>query len=262
MSNDNGGGGHILTETAEGICRIRINRPEKKNALTIAMYEAIVAAMKDAEANPAVRVILFQGNGSCFTAGNDVMDFINAPPADESSPVFQFLQALVAAEKVLVAGVHGAAVGIGTTMLLHCDYVVAATSSKLHLPFVNLGLCPEAGASFLLPLLVGYQRASELLLLGEPFDADRAHALGLVNQVCEEADLTETAMKYAKAFAAKPPAALRASKSLLKHGYQQAVMRAISKEGKEFLQRLSSPEAAEAFQAFAERRKPDFSQFT
>ena len=252
---------NILTESKDGVARIEINRPEKKNALTAAMYQAMADAIHAAEADAGVRVVLIHGKTDLFTAGNDLQDFLDNPPRDDKRPVFQFLYAISQAKKPLVAAVAGAAVGIGTTMLLHCDLVYAAPNARLQLPFVNLGLVPEAGSSLLLPALVGYQRAAELLLLGEPFDAHRAKEMGLVTAVVPADALLDTAMAQAKKLAGKPAASLRLAKQLMKQGQAAAVAQQIRLESGHFGERLASPEAKEAFSAFLEKRKPDFSRF-
>lgn len=252
---------NILTETKDGIARIEIDRPEKKNALTAAMYQAMADAIKAAEADGKVRVLLIHGKADLFTAGNDLQDFLDNPPRDDNRPVFQFLYGISQAQKPIVAAVAGAAVGIGTTMLLHCDLVYAAPNARLQLPFVNLGLVPEAGSSLLLPALVGYQRAAELLLLGEPFSAQKAREIGLVTEVVPEEQLFDTALAQAKKLAAKPAASLRLTKQLMKQGRAEAVAQRIKLESDHFGERLNSPEAKEAFSAFLEKRKPDFGQF-
>jgi enoyl-CoA hydratase/carnithine racemase len=251
----------ILTETRDGILRIEINRPDKKNALTAAMYQAMADAIRLAEADGKVRVVLIHGKTDLFTAGNDLQDFLDNPPRDENRPVFQFLYGISQAQKPIVAAVAGPAVGVGTTMLLHCDLVYAAPNARLQLPFVNLGLVPEAGSSLLLPALIGYQRAAELLLLGEPFTAQKAKEIGLVTDVVPEDQLFDTAMVQAKKLAAKPAASLRLTKRLMKQGQMAAVAQQIKLESAQFGERLSSPEAKEAFSAFLEKRKPDFSKF-
>ena len=251
----------IQCDCREHILRITINRPEKMNALTAAMYDAFANAILAADGDPEVRVILIEGTGGCFTSGNDLHDFATSPPAGEESPVFRFLQAISGAQKPIVAAVLGPAVGVGTTMLLHCDLVCAGERARFELPFVNLGLCPEAAASLLLPQLAGHQRAAELLLLGEPFGADRAQEIGLVNAVLPDGEVLQQAYALARNLAQKPPASVRLSKSLLKRGGQRAVAETIAEEGRHFLQRLSSPEAQEAFAAFFEKRRPDFSGF-
>jgi enoyl-CoA hydratase/carnithine racemase len=251
----------IITENCDGILRIEINRPDKKNALTSAMYQAMADAIKLAETDGKVRVMLIHGKPDLFTAGNDLQDFLDNPPRDDNRPVFQFLYGISQAQKPIVAAVAGVAVGIGTTMLLHCDLVYATTNARLQLPFVNLGLVPEAGSSLLLPALIGYQRAAELMLLGEPFTAQQAKEIGLVTQVLPEEQLFETAMAQAKKLAGKPAASLRLTKRLMKQGRADAVATRIKLESDHFGERLASPEAKEAFSAFLEKRKPDFSRF-
>jgi enoyl-CoA hydratase/carnithine racemase len=251
----------IITENRDGILRIEINRPEKKNALTAAMYQAMADAIKAAEADAKVRVLLIHGKADLFTAGNDLQDFLDNPPRDDNRPVFQFLYGISQAQKPIVAAVAGAAVGIGTTMLLHCDLVYAAPNARLQLPFVNLGLVPEAASSLLLPALAGYQRAAELLLLGEPFSAQKAKDIGLVTEVVPEDRLFDTAMAQAKKLAGKPAASLRLTKRLIKQGQAEAVAQRIKLESDHFGERLNSPEAKEAFSAFLEKRQPDFGRF-
>ena len=252
---------HIITESRDGILRIEIDRPDKKNALTAAMYQAMADAIKAAEADHKVRVLLIHGKADLFTAGNDLQDFLDNPPRDDNQPVFQFLYAISQAQKPVVAAVAGAAVGIGTTMLLHCDLVYAAPNARLQLPFVNLGLVPEAASSLLLPALIGYQRAAELLLLGESFSAQKAKEIGLVTEVVPEDQLFDTAMAQAKKLAGKPAASLRLTKRLMKQGQMAAVAQRIKLESDHFGERLASPEAKEAFAAFLEKRKPDFGRF-
>ncbi len=252
----------ILTKSDQGVMQIEIHRPEKKNALTVAMYTALTEALKQAEQNTDVRVMLLTGGMECFTSGNDLKDFMEHPPKDESSPVFRFLKAISQAEKPLIAVVNGPAVGIGTTLLLHCDLVYAGSLAVFQLPFVNLGLCPEAGSSLLLPQRLGHLRAAEWLLLGEPFGAAKAREFGLINEVYENTQVLEQALVRARRIAAQPPAALRLTKALLKQSNAQTVGEVIQLEGQHFIECLRSPEAQEALQAFLERRKPDFSQFT
>ncbi len=252
---------HVITENRDGILRIEINRPEKKNALTAAMYQAMADAIRLAEQDSKVRVLLIQGKADVFTAGNDLQDFLDNAPRDDDRPVFQFLYGISQAQKPIVAAVAGAAVGIGTTMLLHCDLVYAAPNARLQLPFVNLGLVPEAASSLLLPALAGYQRAAELLLLGEPFSAQTAKEIGLVTEVVPQDRLFATAMDQAKKLAAKPAASLRLTKRLMKQGQLAAVAQRIKLESDHFGERLASPEAKEAFSAFLEKRKPDFGRF-
>lgn len=252
--------GQVLVERSDGILQITMNRPEKKNALTMAMYEAMTAAMAEAAAASAVRVIVIAGNEACFTAGNDLGDFLNNPPAGHDSPVFRFLQALVGAEKPVMAVVHGPAVGIGTTMLLHCDLVYASASARFQLPFVSLGLSPEAASSLLMPMLVGQRRAAELLLLGDSIDADAALQWGLVNAVRSDRELDGFARRKAEQLAAQPPSAVQLSKALMKRAMRPAIEETMAEEGRHFMARLRSPEAREAMQAFFERRPADFSR--
>jgi enoyl-CoA hydratase/carnithine racemase len=251
----------ISCDFREHILHLAIDRPAKMNALSPAMYGALAEAIVHADGEPEIRVILIEGSGACFTSGNDLNDFVDSPPAGEESPVFRFLQAISTAEKPIVAAVSGPAVGIGTTMLLHCDLVCAGEGARFELPFVNLGLCPEAACSLLLPHLAGYQRAAELLLLGEPFGAERAREIGLVNAVFPDGELFEQALALARKLARRPPASVRLTKELLKKAGRRAVAETMAEEGRHFLQRLSSPEAREAFAAFFERRRPDFSRF-
>lgn len=252
---------HILTENRDRVCCITINRPEKKNALTLSMYAALGRALDDADADEAVRVVYLTGAGDGFCSGNDVMDFLMSPPEDEAAPAFAFLRALCEARKPLVAAVSGPAIGVGVTMLLHCDLVYAAENARFRMPFTSLGLCPEAGSSLLIPRLVGHQRAAQYLLLGEEFNAATAHGFGLVNGVCPAESLHETAWAAVTRLAELPPNAVRTTKALLKKGYADQLRDTILDEGALFMQCLRSPETAEALQAFLQRRKPDFSAF-
>ena len=251
----------VLVELQDRILRITMNRPEKKNALSQAMYTTMTEALHRADEDDAVRVVLLTGVGNSFTSGNDVLDFMNAPPVDESSPVFGFLKAITHLRKPMVAAVNGIAVGIGTTVLLHCDLAYAAESAVFQMPFVNLGLCPEAGSSLLLTQYLGLRKASELILLGDKFNAQTALDCGLVNAIVPDGDLNATAMERAHKLAAQPPASVRISKALLKQANHAALQHAMTEEGRHFAERLVSMEAAEAFTAFIERRKPDFSSF-
>jgi enoyl-CoA hydratase/carnithine racemase len=247
---------------ADGICAIEFNRPDKKNAITAAMYQAMAEALCAAEADASVRAILFSGAGGIFTAGNDLEDFMKQPPSGESSPVFRFMDALRDASRPVVAAVGGAAVGVGTTLLLHCDLVYASEQAKFSMPFVQLGLCPEFASSLLLPRLAGYQRAAEKLLLGEAFSAQEAHEMGLVNRVLPADDLMDFARAQAARLAALPASSVRATKQLMKQGAAQEVRAQMAEEGRHFGRMLAAPEAKEAFTAFFEKRKPDFSRFS
>ena len=243
----------------DGVFEIRLNRPEKKNALTVAMYAAMADALAEAEQDPAVRVVLFTGAGDAFCAGNDLNDFIARPPSSPDAPVFRFLRGIADASKVLVAAVHGPAIGIGTTLLLHCDLVVAGKGTRLAVPFVNLGLVPEAASSLLLPRLIGHQRAAELFLLGDSFDAATAQAFGLVNRVVEDADVAVAARDLARQVAGKAPGAVRLIKKLMKSN-STTVAERMTEEAHDFGAQLASTELREAVTAFFEKRAPDFSK--
>jgi enoyl-CoA hydratase/carnithine racemase len=251
----------IRTETADGVLTLTFDRLDRKNAITAAMYQTLVDALVAAETDPAIRVIVLAGHESVFTAGNDLEDFMKNPPKDESAPVHQFLKAISRATKPLIASVSGAAVGVGTTMLLHCDLVYASETAKLSMPFAQLGLCPEAGSSLLLPQLAGYHRAADKLLFGEPFDANEARELGLVNRVLPAGELDAFVRTQARKLTLLPPASLRATKRLMKEGATPQIAERMSVEGKQFGEMLRAPEAREAFTAFFEKRRPDFSKF-
>lgn len=257
----NDGTDHVRIHLHEAVLHIQMNRPEKKNALTRTMYQTMADAILGADKDGETRVILLTGTKDCFTSGNDLADFVSVQNEPGVKPHNPFLPAISRAVKPIVAAVNGSAIGIGTTMLLHCDLVYAGTKARFQLPFVNLGLCPELASSLLLPRLVGYQRAAELLLLGEAFGAQTAREFGLVNAVCPEEEVLETALQKARQLAAQPLASLRITKALMKRPIEAAVSKAIDEELELFIDRLKSPEAAEAFQAFVERRKPDFSRF-
>ncbi|GAB5098177.1 enoyl-CoA hydratase [Caballeronia sp. GAFFF2] len=251
----------ILIERADGVLCIVLNRPEKKNAITAAMYQEMADGLYEAEKDPSVRAVLIRGNGGAFSAGNDLEDFLNDPPKDQDAPVFQFLRRLSAMPKPVVAAVSGVAVGIGTTMLLHCDLVYAAEGAKFSLPFVQLGLCPEAASSLLLPRIAGYQRAAEKLLLGEAFDVKEATEMGFINGVLAATELDAYALGKARKLAALPASSLRTTKSLLKGAQAAEVTARMGEEAGHFARMLAAPEAREAFQAFFEKRKPNFSAF-
>lgn len=251
----------VRAETRSRVARITLDRPEKKNAITAQMYAQLAAALAAADADPQVRAILLSGSRDCFTAGNDLADFLERPPAGTGSPTWRFFEVLPNLAKPLVAAVGGPAIGIGTTLLLHCDLVYASSAARFQLPFVPLGIVPEFGSTYLLPLLAGYQRAAELLLLGEPFDAQKARELGLVCEITSPEDLFGTAEKAAQRLAELPPASLRLTKRLLRSAHAERVRATIEEEGRIFRERLDSPEAKEALRAFLEKRKPDFSRF-
>lgn len=250
----------IVNEVRDGVMRIQFNRPEKKNAITAAMYLAMAEALQAADKDLAVRVVLFLGAPEIFTAGNDLEDFLKNPPQGEDAPPFRFLRAISHVSKPVVAAVRGAAVGIGTTMLLHCDLVYAASNARFSMPFTQLGLVPEAAASLLLPRLAGYQRAAEKLLLGDPFDAAEALQIGLVAKVLAPDQLLEFAEAQVARLVALPAASLRVTKRLMKAESGAAVDERMAEEGAHFIEMLKEPAAKEAFQAFFERRKPDFSK--
>jgi enoyl-CoA hydratase/carnithine racemase len=245
----------VVTETKGPVLVLRLARPEKKNALTAEMYDGLTAGLRSAARDAGVRAVVLIGAPGVFTAGNDLGDFLQHPPSGEESPVFRFLSVITTFEKPIVAAVDGPAVGIGTTMLLHCDLVVAATGARFQLPFVKLGLVPEAASSYLLPRLAGMQRASEWLLLGEPFSAADAHAAGLVNRVVAPEALESTALAFADALAARPPEAVRLSKQLIRAPRAAESAAVMEKESALFTQRLVSDEAREAFMAFLAKRK-------
>lgn len=250
----------VIINAQDHILSITMNRPAKKNALTALMYGAMADAIEMAETDMNVRAILIQGVDGIFTSGNDLADFLAGPSGGLDSPVSRFIFALARSTVPLVAAVDGPAVGIGTTILLHCDCVVAADTTKFMLPFTNLGLVPEAGSSYLLPKIMGHTRASELILSGRAFAAEEAMSYGLINEVCSAGGLAEAASKRLAQFASKPPAAMRKSKALLKFD-MPVVLERIRVEMEQFGEALASPEAKEAMQAFMEKRAPDFSKF-
>jgi enoyl-CoA hydratase/carnithine racemase len=256
----------ILSSKADGILTIEFNRPERKNAITAVMYQAMADALIAAEGDAEVRAILITGKPEIFTAGNDLDDFMkNSAPVPgvpaEARPVFQFMRALSGSTKPVVAAVSGAAIGIGTTMLLHCDLVYAADNAKFSMPFAQLGLCPEFASSLLFPQLAGYPRAAEKLLLGEAFLAAEAYQMGLLTKVLPLAELMPFARGQAAKLAALPAASIRTTKALMKRSRTAPVNDAMTAENEKFGAMLLAPEAKEAFTAFFEKRKPDFSRF-
>lgn len=250
----------ILTHIDAGVMTITFNRLDKKNSITSSMYAAMADAVAVAAADASVRVVLFQGHESIFSAGNDIGDFLNQPPSTQESPVFRFLRGIATFEKPLLAAVAGPAVGIGTTMLFHCDLVYAGDNAAFSMPFVNLGLCPEAASSLLAPRMLGYHRAAEALLMGDPFLAEAAQEVGLVNRVVPPTEVNGYAQAQARKLAGKPLSSLIETKRLMKGGYQQEVLQKMDEEGKSFGRMLREPAAKEAFGAFMEKRKPDFSK--
>ena len=246
---------HVLYSLDAGVCIIQINRPEKKNALTHSMYKALADGLKEADTDSAVKVILLRGTQDCFTSGNDVNDFVASEERSSERPSVQFMKALANLRKPLIAAVNGLGIGIGTTMLMHCDLVYAATDSFLQLPFTRLGLCPEAGSSFLAPQIMGHQRAAELLLLGERFSASKAQEYGLVNEVLDAQSVLPHALEKAHALAALPSEAVQTSKHLLKRNQNGSLEETIAIELVNFSRLLQSPEAQAIVQAFLERKR-------
>ena len=251
----------IRSETTDRVARVWFDRVDKKNAITAEMYAQLGAALAAADSDAKVRAVLLHGTAECFTAGNDVADFLNAPREPGASPARALFNSLPSMQKPVLAAVGGPAVGIGTTMLLHCDLVYAAPNARFQLPFVPLGIVPEFGSTLLLPLIAGYQRAAKLLLLGQPFTAEEACEAGIVTEVIAQNKLLEHAFQIATALASLPPESLRLTKRLMKARYAQALGAAIDEETRIFTERLASPEAKEALSAFLEKRKPDFSRF-
>ncbi len=248
----------IITETTEGVARIEIARPEKKNALTTAMYQQLADALTAAQADPAVHAVLMHGQPDLFTAGNDLEDFLKNPPPGPGAPLFQFMRALAHASKPVVAAVNGAAVGIGTTLLMHCDLVYCADNAMFSMPFVSLGLCPEFASSVLIAQSAGYHKAAEKLLLGEPISAEEALEMRIVNRLLPPTEVRAYAQRQALRFATLPPTAVCETKRLIKTPKRAAVDAAIEEEAQSFGKLLVSAEAKEAFNAFLGKRKPNF----
>jgi enoyl-CoA hydratase/carnithine racemase len=250
----------IITERSEAILRIQLNRPASKNAMTSEMYIVLADAFNAAAKDDQIRVVLWHGAGDSFCAGNDIGDFIKHPPGAGGSPQSLLMKALIDFDKPIVAAVHGAAIGGGTTMLTHCDFVYAGESAKFQMPFINLALVPEFGSSCTIPAWAGYLRAAELILTGRYFDAREAAELGVVTRVVPDQTLLATATETAQKLADKPPAALRACKRLLKQSTREQLERAVKLENEEFSVHVRSAEAREAFTAFLEKRRPDFTR--
>ena len=262
----------IKTATFNGVATIEIARPEKKNALTVAMYQAMTEALAAAKADSAVRAVLITGQPGIFTSGNDIEDFMSRGAGgagaeegtsheDHESPVFKFMRALIDCDKPVVAAVTGAAIGIGTTLLLHCDFVYVSDEARLAMPFVALGLVPEFASSLLVPQLMGHRKAAEKLLLGDPFTPEQAVECGIANAVLPASEVVNHARRIAERFNNLPPGAVREAKQLMRGPLHQQTLHTIRTEGEIFSRRLRSPEAMEAFQAFFQKRKPDFSKF-
>ncbi|WPC66296.1 enoyl-CoA hydratase [Rhodoferax ferrireducens] len=250
----------LLIDTSAGVMTITLNRVSKKNAFTQAMYAAMADALQQAQADAQFRALVFQGHETIFSAGNDIGDFLHAQAATQDSPVFRFLRAVSTFSKPIVAAVCGPAVGIGTTMLFHCDLVYAGDNAAFSMPFVNLGLCPEAASSYLAPQLMGYGRAAEALLLGEPFLAESALEMGLISRIVPPSEANALAQRQARKLAAKPLSALIETKRLMKKGQASMVAERMVEEGASFGRLLREPAAREAFTAFMEKRKPNFSK--
>ena len=246
---------HILVEREGGLLTLRLNRPDKKNALTRAMYSRMGEALNAANSDSSVRAVLITGSTECFTSGNDVSDFLQAPPTSLDSPVFQFMRALFNFEKPVVAAVAGPAVGIGTTLLLHCDLVYVSRDAKLRTPFVNLGLCPEFGSSLILPRLLGQAKAAEVLLLGEAFTGEQAASWGIASAALEDGPSTlAKAREVALRFLELAPSAVTDSKRLMRAPGREELRQVIEEESTLFGQRLRSPEAIAALSAFMRKK--------
>ena len=250
----------IITERAGSILRVQFNRPTKRNAMTSAMYVTLAGIFNEAATDENTRVVLWHGAGDSFCAGNDIEDFLKNPPGPGESPQAGLMKAFLDFDKPLVAAVQGAAIGGGTTMLTHCDFIYAGESAKFQMPFINLALVPEFGSSCSVPARIGHLRAAELILLGAPFDARRAAELGLVTEVVPDHDVLAKATDTARKLAAKPAAALQASKRLMKQPFREQIKAAMKAENEEFSVQVRSEDAKEALTAFLEKRKPDFTR--
>ena len=248
----------ILQNQESGVLTLTLNRVDKKNSLNASMYAALADALQMATDNTEVKVVLVQGHETVFSAGNDIADFLQQPPATEASSVFRFLKGIAVFPKPLIASVCGPAVGVGTTMLFHCDLVYAGDNAAFSMPFVNLGLCPEAGSSLLAPQLMGYQRAAEALLLGEPFLVEAALEMGLISRVLPPTEVNAYAQLQARKMATKPLSSLMETKRLMKSGLTPQVLERIKQEAVVFGRMLKEPAAIEAFSAFMQKRKPEF----
>jgi enoyl-CoA hydratase/carnithine racemase len=250
----------IITEHSGSILRVQLNRPTKRNAMTSAMYLSLASIFNGAANDENTRVVLWHGAGDSFCAGNDIEDFLKNPPGAGESPQARLMEALVNFDKPLVAAVHGAAIGGGTTMVTHCDFIYAGESTKFQMPFINLAVVPEFGSSCSVPARIGHIRAADLILLGAPFDAKRAEELGLVTRVIADKDVLARATETAGKLAAKPARALQASKRLMKQPFREQIKVAMKAENEEFSSQVRSEDAKEAFTAFLEKRKPDFTR--
>lgn len=249
---------HILQNQEGAVLTLTLNRVDKKNSLTAQMYGELADALAHAQQASDVKVVLIQGHETVFSAGNDIADFLQQPPATQASPVFRFLQGIATFPKPLLASVCGPAVGVGTTMLFHCDLVYAGDNAAFSMPFVNLGLCPEAASSLLAVRLMGYHRAAEALLMGEPFLVDEALEMGLISRVLPPTEANAYAQAQAHKMASKPINSLMETKRLMKAAQTPAVLACMQEEGQSFGRMLKEPAAIEAFSAFMEKRKPVF----
>lgn len=252
----------IVTDRSGGILRVQLNRPQKRNAMTASMYLKLADVFSEAAKDEGTRVVLWHGAGDAFCAGNDIEDFLKNPPGPGESPQARLMKALVDFDKPVVTAVHGAAIGGGTTMLTHCDFVYAGQSAKFQMPFINLAVVPEFGSSYSIPARIGYLRAAELILLGRPFDAGRAVDLGLVTEVFPDQNLMSAATETARTLAAKSAGALRASKRLMKAPFREQMTAAMRAENEEFSVHVQSDDAKEALSAFLEKRQPNFNRTT
>ncbi len=251
----------ILSKIEDGIFYLTINRPEKRNALTNAMYLDLIDAIADYEKNDSARVLLLSGTPECFTAGNDMSDFLKNPPVDDNSASPTFLRVLSKTKKPLMAAVNGPVVGIGATMLLHFDLVYAGASAKFMLPFCNLGICPEGGTTLLLPSMIGHKKACELMMFGEAFDTQIAKECGFINDYFSNEEYLEKTITKAKRLVAQPASSIRLTKQMLKRNQEQAMVETLYYEGVQIRSSLKTPESKEAMSAFAQKRRPDFLQF-
>lgn len=252
----------IIFKSEKGVFHIIFNREAKRNALTRVMYDKLGEGIEKAELDPKIRVILIYGNGKCFCAGNDLKDFQDLDSGTRTRPARSWIELLLKAKKPIIAAVHGYAIGVGVTMLLHFDLVYAAENTRFQFPFVNLGLIPEIGSTFLLPELIGRQRAAELFFFGDWFSAEEAKKIGMINKIYSENELISEVTLLAEKLAEKPPEALRQVKAYIKKYYSGVLDKLMPAEMAEFVKRQRSPEAQEAFKAFFEKRKPDFSKFS
>jgi enoyl-CoA hydratase/carnithine racemase len=250
----------IITENSEGILRVTLNRSTKKNAMTSSMYVTLAEIFTEAANDERTRVVLWRGAGDSFCAGNDIEDFLKNPPGPGESPQARLMNALADFDKPIVVAVQGAAIGGGTTMLLHCDFVYAGESARFRMPFIDLAVVPEFGSSCSVPARIGHLHAAELILLGLPFDAKRAAELGLVTRVVADQGLLATAAETAQKLAAKPAGALQACKRLLKRSVREQLKAAMRAENEEFSVQVRSNDAKEAFAAFLQKRPPDFNR--